>query len=142
MKILMISSYSLPSIFIKIFTFSKWNHTAILFDDGTVFDSVFTGGGVRKMSYDEFKKHYKNIEELELGVADISGDGRRFAEAQVGKKYDWTAIFGIVFQNRHWEKPDRWFCSELVEATILAIGKRRFRVEVSTLLPRDVRMVA
>lgn len=141
MKLLMVNSYSLSAILIKLFTFSKWNHVAVLFDDDTVFDSVYSEGGVRKMTYQEFINIYHNVEELDLSIKDEKA-GREFAEKQLGKKYDWTAILGIVFQSRYWEKDDRWFCSELAEAIILACGVRRFRTHVSTVLPRDVYMVA
>lgn len=135
MKVLAISSFNLGAILIKIFTFSKWNHTAVLFEDNMVMDVTFFSG-VRMVPLDEFKKIYKDIVELDVEVPNEIA-GRLFAEEQLGKKYDFSAILGIMFQNRHWENTDKWFCSELVERILIAAGKRRFRSEANSILPRE-----
>lgn len=38
-----------------------------------------------------------------------------WAHDQVGKHYDWSAIYGMAF-HRDWEAENEWFCSELVTA--------------------------
>lgn len=111
-----------------------------MFSDGMVFD-VTALSGVRKMHISEYVKEYRRIDCYEVAVPDETA-GRVFAEAQLGKKYDFGAILGIVFQNRNWEKPDRWFCSEYAEATFVAAGKRRVRNNINSVLPRESYAIA
>jgi hypothetical protein len=40
-----------------------------------------------------------------------------FANAQLGKKYDWLGIFRFLTRNKD-QNPKRWFCSELVFAAL------------------------
>lgn len=142
MKILVISSHGIGAWLIKLFTFSKWNHTAVLFDDSNDIDNcsvvdVTASSGVRVMSFYRFKKIYKNIEILDTYVPDENA-GKSFALSQIGKKYDWGAIFGIIFQNRNWESRNRWFCAELSETIRVESGRRVFRSDISGILPREL----
>ena len=142
MKILAVDSkHNIGSWLIKIFTFSKWNHVAAMFEDSNNLEKysvidVTLPSKVRITSYKEFCTIYPNHEVLDIDIPNekMAYD---FALAQLGKKYDWTGILGIIFQNRRWEKDDKWFCSELVEAICVAGGKRRFRSDVSAILPRE-----
>lgn len=135
-KILAVSNYSLGAMIIKIFTFSKWNHVAICFNDDYVIDSTLLSG-VRLKPLSEFKKFYHNYEEIPIELPDQAA-AEDFALKQLGKKYDWTALLGIVFQRRVWEESDKWFCSELVEAILSAGGKLRWRAVAGlSILPRE-----
>lgn len=142
MKILAVDSRnSIGGWLIKLFTFSKWNHVAVMFEDTDRLDSnsvvdVTAAAGTRLMSYYNFKQVYPRHVVVDVAVPDEKA-GYDFAVAQVGKKYDWSGIFGIIFQNRKWEDDDKWFCAELVEATCIAAGRRRFRSEISGVLPRE-----
>lgn len=129
------SRHNVGSWLIKIFTFSKWNHVAIMFDTCTVIEST-AFNGVTCCSYEDFLRKYSRVAEFEMAIPDEKA-AKDFALQQLNKKYDWKAIFGIIFQNRKWESPNRWFCSELVEASLIAGGRRRFRSEVSNILPRE-----
>lgn len=106
-----------------------------MFDDYSIYD-VTLPTGVRKCTLQQFMKQYPKSDFHTVEVPNIEA-ARKFAEAQLGKKYDVSAIFGIVFQNRRWQDDDKWFCSELVEAILLAGGKPRFRTTVSSILPRE-----
>jgi uncharacterized protein YycO len=59
-----------------------------------------------------------------------------FARGQLGKSYDYRGVLGIGI-NREWDSPDKWWCSELVEAAIAAAGRRRFR-NPRRITPQDV----
>ena len=136
MQLLSISSTGVFAYFIKLFTFSKWNHSAIYFDDmGIVVDSTLKTG-VRKTTYESFITRYPNYDVSVIEVPDLEAS-KEFAFAQVGKPYDWTAIFGLVFRNS-WEEPDSWFCSELAESIIKAGGLQRFRDNLSKLVPKEI----
>jgi uncharacterized protein YycO len=136
MQLLSISSHGPAAYFIKLFTFSKWNHSAIYFEDmGIVIDSTFKTG-VRTMGIESYLQRYPDYDISYIEVPDLQA-AKDFAFAQVGKPYDWTAIFGLVFRNS-WEEPDSWFCSELAEAIIKAGGLQRFRDYLSKLVPKEI----
>jgi uncharacterized protein YycO len=59
-----------------------------------------------------------------------------FAYKQVGKKYDYTAILGMLMR-RDWKEDDDWFCSELVEAILAAGGRQRFRDAIHRITPHQ-----
>lgn len=136
MQLITVSSGGVFAFFIKLFTFSKWNHSAIYFDDmGIVVDSTLKHG-VRSINYESFITLYPNFDAYTIEVPDLEAS-KEFAFAQVGKPYDWTAIFGLVFRNS-WEEEDSWYCAELAEATIKAGGLQRFRDNLSKLVPKEI----
>lgn len=143
MKLIVVDSrHNIGSWLIKIFTFSRWNHTATLYDDGTVFDSTFLSG-VRALSYEKFTEIYPRRRQVLIDI-DLPNEraAREFAEAQVGKSYDWSAILGVIFQNRKWNSPEDWFCSEYSEAQISKGGFTFFRDTAHNILPRESYAIA
>ena len=135
MYVVSVSHNDISGILIRLATFSKWSHSAIMFDDDTVID-VTKPTGVRQLTKQQFLTRYPNSDFHYVEVPD-EDKARKFALEQLNKPYDMTAIFGIVFQNRRWQDDDKWFCSELVEAVLAAGGKIRFRTVVSSILPRE-----
>ena len=133
MKILFCKSDSIGGAFIRLFTFSKWNHVAIEYN-GRVIDST-TANGVSESSLYDFNQRYEKVEVVE--VKDVNQFAAwNFAKSQLGKSYDWTAIVALPFRER-WQRDNKWFCSELVAASLFA-GGRRFRVESGRVTPRDL----
>lgn len=126
--------YSIISNLIRLFTFSKFSHCAIYISDKFIVDSTFTTG-VRINSVEDYLREFPYQEIVEIEVPDDKA-AAQFALAQVGKPYDWTALVSIVLQ-RNWQEPDRWFCSELVEATLAAGGTKRFRDTISRITPQE-----
>ena len=135
MKILFTSKPKSPSSWlIKACTFSKFSHVAVKVSDTLVVDTVLATG-VRCITIQEFSKHYPTYLELDVEVPDENA-ARDYLLTQIGKPYDWTALFGMVLQ-RKWHEDDSWFCSELLEAAIRAGGKPRFRDEVYRITPQQ-----
>jgi len=66
-----------------------------------------------------------------------------FAEAQVGKGYDWPGAVGIPFTySTEWSDDSKWWCSDLVFAIVLAGGVRLLDpVETKRVRPIDLQMV-
>lgn len=135
MQIIVASQRTPAALLIRFFTFSKWNHSAICFEE-EVFDSTFIPG-VQLRSKKDFLKKYTRYEIINVTDVPYPDQAYEFAKAQVGKKYDWKALFGIFFQKRRWQEEDRWFCSELVEATIAAAGRQRFRDKIYRITPHQ-----
>ena len=134
MKLILASSHNIGSYIIRLFTFSKWSHVAIMLDEFNVIDST-AKYGVRIQSMDYFKSRHFNLETIEVDLPNFD-NALSFAYKQVGKKYDWSAIFGLIFQ-RNWQEADKWFCAELAEAICIAGGRQRFRDEVSRITPQQ-----
>lgn len=135
MEIIVASQWTPAAILIKFFTFSKWNHSAICFGD-EIFDSTFLPG-VQVRTKEQFFNKYKKYEIIVLNDIPNKQAAYDFVKDQLGKKYDWKALFGIFFQKRRWQEKDKWFCSELVEATIAAGGRQRFRDDLSRITPHQ-----
>lgn len=54
---------------------------------------------------------------------------------QIGRRYDWSAIFGMIWRSGRWADDDAWFCSELAAAAMAAGGLNRYRAEASRITP-------
>lgn len=125
--------YSVFSAAIRLATFSKFSHAALVLPNNLVVDSTLSDG-VHTSTMEEFCKKYANIVMVDIPVPDEYA-AVNFAIDQIGKPYDWTALVGMVVQ-RNWQEDDSWFCSELVEAILKAGGTHRFRDELSRITPQ------
>lgn len=118
-------SRSIPSFLIRAFTWgSYWSHVGILGADGHVIEAS-GWHGVVKTPLGEFLAKASEYECVDIYCPDPER-ALTFSEAQVGKPYDWGAVFGIVFR-RNWAEDDSWFCFELLEAALVAGSRVRFR---------------
>lgn len=140
MRLIFTRQHSIGSLLIRFFTWSRWSHVAILEDDSMVIDSTFLHGGVRRRPLAELLAQASRHQMLDLNVPNEAA-ALDFARAQIGRPYDWTAVLGILFRAPGWALPDRWFCSELAEAVVLAGGLKRFREDAARITPEHVWMV-
>ena len=121
------------SALLRIGLMSDWSHVAIEIDN-IVYDATPIHG-VSKWSVDEFVKKYQKCNFIAIEISnDLST--KCFLENQLGKKYDWSAIFAFPFR-ASWNVPDKWFCSELAASALLHGG---FMVKLPThrVTPRDL----
>lgn len=125
--------YSAFSILIRLATFSKFSHAALMLSDQLIIDSTLSSG-VQLSTLEDFCKRYKNTVVVDVPVADET-KAINFAINQVGKPYDWSAILGMITQ-RNWQEDDSWFCSELIEAIFKAGDTPRFRDDLSRITPQ------
>jgi uncharacterized protein YycO len=138
MRLLFVSRDTLSSAFLRAAMWCEFSHVVLVNRFGTVIEA--TGSGVH-LSYanvvlQSSRRHL---------FADVPCDDRRaweFAEKQLGKPYDYTALLGIMFR-RDWQDDRRWFCSELVASALMAGGtyplhKATGRVTVQDLLESPV----
>lgn len=106
-------------------TWSTWSHVALV-DGDQVIESVM-GHGVRRVPlYSAIRRSSRH--------ALVSLPARNpaliiaAAAEQIGKPYDYTAIFGLGL-HRDWQEDDAWFCSELVAWAFQLAGEPLFRAE-------------
>lgn len=103
------------SLIIKLFTLSNWSHVAILDDEGYIFDSTSLSG-VRRIHFDEWKAHYKDLDFTIFPVKNRR-DVFEWLHSQVGKKYDVLGIFSFILR-KNYEDKNKYFCSELVAKAV------------------------
>lgn len=112
--------------------FGRWSHCGILAPDGWVIESR-AFHGVAETPWAEFIDRVSHHELRSIACPDPDA-AIAFARSQIGKGYDYRAILGLAMRNS-WEEPDRWHCAELVEAALVAGGRRRFLSEAWRISP-------
>lgn len=139
MKIIFARNRSVASLIIRLVTWSRWHHCAVIMPDGlTVIESrggLWGDTGVIETPIKEFKSRYSTIEIAEIDCVD--DQGYDFLRSQLGKKYDFLAIFGILFRTG-WDNHNRWICSELIAG---ATGQFR-KARVSRVTPEHLWMIS
>ncbi len=133
-------SRSPVSLAIRLFTWSRWSHVAVL-HNGHVYESQ-APGGVAVTPAHRWQRCYTSVQHVRLAhphPADVSA----FMASQRGKPYDYGAIAGLVFRRRAWADRRRWFCSELVAWAFAQAGRPLFRrTALSRITPQHLWMLA
>lgn len=106
MIIIQFSTKPLPFAWlIRKATWSRFSHVDLVLPDGRLIGARGMGG-VAVRNPDK----YSRVARYRVDAPD---DVLRAACSQIGKPYDWGAIFGFIFR-RNWQDKQRWFCSELI----------------------------
>ncbi len=92
-------------------TWGSAGHVGFRLDDGKVLDACPGMGVSIRDAEDDDSTEYWSIAAPKQTIQDAVD----WAKQQVGKPYDWTAIYGMAFR-RDWHQDTAWFCSELVTA--------------------------
>lgn len=109
MKVILATDNKIHSLAIRIFTWSDYHHGGVVVGDEVI--EARADKGVIKTPLESFKRRYKG----NYIIFDIPhrGDYQRRLHSQLGKPYDWGAIFKFVLRG-DWSKEDKWFCFELI----------------------------
>lgn len=116
---------TVSSFVIRAFCGSLWSHVALV-DGEHVIEAVGLHG-VRRVPWAEALRgtsHHTLVDFIEADPVPVL----RAAKAQVGKPYDFKAIFGLWLRSG-WDETDAWFCSELVAWALEQGGHRLFRTK-------------
>ncbi len=123
---------------IRLVTWSKWSHVALLLGDGTAIEAVWPR--VRRVREQDLFAAYDKHRVVDIHCVDEEA-ARLAAMSQVGKPYDLSAIFGLLM-HRDWQSRSKWFCSELVTWTLAEGGLTLFRGEdMSRITPQHLWML-
>jgi hypothetical protein len=80
--------------------------------------------GCRAGTVDELMEGVAIYRDMPVWVPNIDA-AQAFAEAQIGKGYDWSGAVGIPFTySEDWSDDSCWWCSDLAFAIVLAGGTR------------------
>ena len=124
-----------PSKIIQWFTWGKYSHSAWSFcevEDGKLSCDIseyeaWAGKGVVHVP-EIGANHTKGtrIDLYQLATPLTNEDastGLKFLTKQVGKKYDYRGILGVLLRKKSLHKSSHWFCSELVFAFLQKCGR-------------------
>jgi uncharacterized protein YycO len=109
-KVVFGSNWKPASIFIKLFTWSRWCHCGIV--DGEYIIDTTLASGCRRILISEWVKHYDVYQVMDLPVKSKEGC-LELARSYVGSAYDWLGILSYVLY-KDFEDKNKFFCSELL----------------------------
>jgi uncharacterized protein YycO len=120
-----VDTTGLTSWAIRWFSAGRVSHVDAVMQDGKLLGARSAGGvQIRAKNYEKFVRKIK----VELpSNADHEQRWNTFLRAQIGKKYDKTAIWAFLV-NRDWRESDSWYCSELIAAGLEECGWLRTRL--------------
>lgn len=127
-QIVFVGNFWPGSLLIMLFTWSRWSHVYFLLSDGSIIDATGKYGVARRT---------RGAYRWETSLPVPEQFGRKmfiWLEHVLGADYDFGGVIGFPFNTRDWESEDRWFCSELGAAAVIASGwvknpmRRLFRV--------------
>jgi uncharacterized protein YycO len=118
-------SHTLSSFAIRARLGERWSHALVPLSPVQCVDSTFKAGGVRKRLMTEAMANASARLYLHLPL-DREIEAQDWLESQVGKGYDWRAIYGFAGGAREWNDDFAWFCFELVAAQIEIGSEFRF----------------
>ncbi len=103
---------------VRWFTWSPYSHVAIINNEtGEGWESI-TGSGVRLTN---LPRVLRSADKHTIRYIDANSSLEDFLNKQIGKKYDYGAIFGFVFR-KNWQAKDKWFCSELIAEAFSSVN--------------------
>jgi uncharacterized protein YycO len=120
-----------------------WTHVEVHTSDGSLLGAMSDGVKIRASNYDagEF------VAEMYIEVKATMEQDRifeQFLRRQVGKEYDFRAIWALFLTSRDWQDPNKWFCAELVAGAFIECGifPKHLAVAVNRITVRDVLFLA
>lgn len=116
---------TLTSWAIRVATWSRWSHVALIEGDWVIDATPKRGVAVRPLI--DFETEHDDAYTIDL-PRDLGHELALQMITQVGKPYDWTAALGLGL-HRNWQKDDAWFCSELVAWAYDRIERPLFRAD-------------
>lgn len=124
------------SVLLRTAMWSPWSHCGIMDADRVIEASA--GGGVVDTPLRDFIGHASQWAMVDFPAND--NHVLRAARAELGKPYDWQGVAGIGL-HRTWNKPDAWFCSELVAYALEKGGLKLFRGDAKRITPMHLWML-
>ena len=117
------------SKFIRSFERSNYSHVSIVHPEGYLVSAIYKG--VKKLPLDYYPTYQDFCVDAPKEVLD-------FALSQLGKRYDFLALFAFLFM-RKWDEKSAWICSELVAWSFNEAGCPLLRTnECNLISPRDL----
>lgn len=138
-RLLFSNNAGLFSRLVRLATWSRWSHVAII-DGDTVIEATARRGVHRTPLATALAAAKESV------VVHIAADDPAAVIAaaanELGTRYDYTAVIGLGLR-RNWQDDDAWFCSELVAHCFDEAGSPLFRPDsVRRVTPQHLWMLA
>ncbi len=134
-------SRTLTSWAIQVFTWSHYSHVGIELGDGNVI-SALPGTGVCILPEASATIGGAASTTTRFSVTVPEGTDQQIyflAKQEVGKPYDWAAIFGMLIHRDIGDRANTWDCSMFVDYIFRAAGQPLIRTEhLDRITPRDL----
>ncbi len=125
------------------FAIRDWaTHVDICMRDGSIISAMSDGVRRRAFGYDNGK--FTKEEFRYISATDDETDiFEAFIESQLGKPYDYGAVFSFFWPWRDWQSFLAWDCSELGAQGFYECGKypKKDAMQASKFTPRDLRLL-
>lgn len=123
------------SVVLRAWMHSRYSHCALLDPKtGTVIEAV--AGGIRERSLKEMLSEASAKDFVRIPCRNPE-QALAVARGQLGKPYDWRAIFGFWLR-RSWHKEDAFICSEFIAWILETIGEPVVRRESYRVSPEHL----
>jgi hypothetical protein len=132
-----------PGIFNRMCQFAQrdWaTHVDVCMRDGTYISAMGDGVRRRQIGYDAGEFTREEFRHL-AATADQVDIFEAFIESQIGKPYDYGAVFSFFWPWHDWQSFGAWDCSELPAQGFYECGKypKKDALQASKFTPRDLR---
>lgn len=117
MQIILTRSLALSSLAIRARLLEPWSHAMVMDSPTHIIDATFQAGGVRRRPIEKALAG-RVVAKYEDAPLPRDAEARAWLYDQVGKAYDWRAIYGWAGAGRDWHDEHAWFCFELIAAAI------------------------
>ena len=134
MQVIFTSSDLPLALAVRFFTGCRWSHCGVVYNGSSVIEASALHG-VRAVSLNDFKARGKYCI-VDFEVRDEHA-AMHFLYNQLGKPYDWTGAIAYPFRG-DWQEATKWYCSEIVAASLSAGGVDLFRDGIRSITPRDL----
>ena len=112
-------------------TYGDWSHVTVRIIDTedhnfpSILEASFFGG-VRMTTLNKLKAHNSRIISKKVKINKTASELFLVGISQLGKPYDYKAIFGAFFRRSEWVKKGAWYCSELASWMAYKMGLKFF----------------
>jgi uncharacterized protein YycO len=138
-SLLFTNSADIFSRAIRVATWSRWSHVALVDSDRVI--EAYPQRGVQIIDTDEVARRSREYALVDLPCREPEAV-LSSAASQAGKPYDYTAIVGLGLR-RDWQEADAWFCSELIAWAFTQAGEPLFRADcLRRVTPQHLWMLA
>jgi uncharacterized protein YycO len=121
MKIIFTHAYTVGGALIRFLDGGYWNHCGIITEDGmNVTHATMQKGVIRQPLWklqQDFPRH--TIIDVPVGEEDAA---QAWLLQQVGKPYDFGALWGFILERGDWGDDAKWYCSEMALMALLLAG--------------------
>ena len=139
MKIKFTASLLPLSPLIRLWTWSKCSHCEFEFSDGMIIVAAMEAGRVIATKNRKYRWEY--VYDIPL-TKKQEAKLRSWAESQLGKPYDYTALapFNVLIPRtkKQWKNDSQWMCSEFCAYGLELVGYKFFSDDFKKVKPSDL----